>query len=75
MNQDRRKRIRAIIDELGGIKEKIDLLMEEEQTAYDNIPEGLQSTEKSEKVEQNADDLGDVSSDIDNMIETLQGML
>lgn len=44
MNNARRKRICKIADALNGLKSQIDELHEEEQEAFENIPESLQGT-------------------------------
>lgn len=42
MNNARRKRICKIVDSLNELKSQIDELYEEEQEAFENIPESLQ---------------------------------
>ena len=46
MNNARRKRICKIADALNELKSQIDELYEEEQEAFENIPESLQGTER-----------------------------
>ena len=46
MNNSRRKRISKIADALNELKGQIDELYEEEQEAFENIPESLQGTER-----------------------------
>ena len=48
MNKTRRRSIQQIIDHLTELKEHIDLLRDEEQEAYDNLPESLQESERGE---------------------------
>ena len=48
MNNSRRKRISKIADALNELKGQIDELYEEEQEAFENIPESLQGTERYE---------------------------
>jgi hypothetical protein len=50
MNKLRRKAIEDIQYELGGIFEQLEALRDEEQMAYDNMPEGLQESERGEKM-------------------------
>lgn len=52
MNNARRKRICKIADALNELKDQIDELHEEEQEAFENIPESLQGTERYEIAEQ-----------------------
>ena len=46
MNEERRKRLRAARDEIEAVKE-------EEQEAYDNLPESLQTGERGDAMENN----------------------
>ena len=48
MNKVRRKKIEAIQEQLGALKDLIEEIMEEEQEAYDNLPESLQESERGE---------------------------
>jgi prefoldin subunit 5 len=59
MNNTRRKQIDKVLasisdirDSLRELVETVDGLMCEEQDAFDNMPEGLQGSEKGEKVEE-----------------------
>lgn len=49
MNKERRKALAQVADELRNLESKIEELMNEEQDYYDNMPEGLQGSEKGEK--------------------------
>lgn len=46
MNKNRRKRIQNICDQIEALREEFDAIIEEEQEAYDNMPEQLQESEK-----------------------------
>lgn len=59
MNNERRQLLRSVlekIESLDNLKEKIvDLLstaVDEEQEAFDNLPEGLQMSERGERMEE-----------------------
>ena len=41
MNNARRKKLQKIYDQLEELKEKLDFIIEEEQTAFDNMPDSL----------------------------------
>lgn len=45
MNKQRRNRLQKVIDKLEELKEEVSSICEEEQEAYDNIPESLQDGE------------------------------
>lgn len=49
MNNNRRKQLQAIREELQDIYERLDILCDEEWAAYDNLPEPFQDSERGEK--------------------------
>lgn len=72
MNKERRKAIEEIIDQLGTLKEEIESVGEEESEAYDNLPYSIQDSGKGEAISENASDLEQAASDIDDIMSTLQ---
>ena len=48
MNKSRRSRIDEIIQKIEDLTADIDLIREEEETAYDNLPESIQESERGE---------------------------
>lgn len=68
MNNARRKELKKIFDQLGELKEKLDFLIEEEQTALDNMPESLWETERYENMESGIESLEDVQNSFDTFI-------
>ena len=75
MNKQRRKAIEEIIEQLGILKDELDTIAEEEQEAYDNLPEGIQDSERGEAMNEAADDLYQAQSDLDDIISTLQDII
>lgn len=75
MNKVRRKTIEEIISIMENLKERIDNVSEEEQEAFDNLPEGLQASEKGEKMEENVGILEEASSSLDDIVSNLQELL
>ena len=75
MNKARRKAIEEIIDQLGTLKEQIESVCEEEQEAYDNLPESIQYSERGEAMSEAASDLEDAASSIDDLMSTLQDII
>lgn len=76
MNKDRRKRIQNIIDRLTDLETEIEKIQDEEQEAYDNLPESLQECEKGERMSDAIDSLdhafcsvGDTISYLDEVIQ------
>jgi len=52
MNEERRKKIKEALDKLSDVKDLIDQTKEEEQAAFDNLPEGLQASEQGVRMEE-----------------------
>ena len=75
MNKARRKAIEEIIDQLGTLKEQIECISEEEQEAYDNLPESIQYSERGEAMSEYVTDLDDAASSIDDVMSTLQDII
>ncbi len=58
MNNNRRKQIADIIKAIGKISSLVQNILDEEQEAYDNMPEGIQASENgmiSEDAQENLD--------------------
>ncbi len=51
MNNNRRKQLQTIREELQDIYERLDILCDEETAAYDNLPEPFQGAERGEKMQ------------------------
>lgn len=71
MNNVRRKQLQEIQDELRGIYERLDILCEEEQEAYDNMPESLQGSERGERAQDAIDAIEGVR---DQVLEAADGI-
>ena len=75
MNKARRKAIEEIIDQLGTLKEQIESVSEEEQEAFDNLPESIQYSERGDAMSDYITDLDDSASSIDDVMSTLQDII
>lgn len=71
MNNQRRKEIQAILNELAAFRSKVEDLQREEQDAFDNMPEGLQQSEKGQQSENAASRLEDALTAFDEIEEAL----
>lgn len=71
MNKDRRKRIQILKDKLLDLLTEIEEIKEEEQEAYDNLPESLQDGEKGEKISGAVDHLDSAYSSLEEAGEYL----
>lgn len=72
MNNIRRKAIDALVERLDILRSDIEMIAEEEQDAFDNLPEGIQVSERGEAMEQAADELSDIGSDAEDLMNRLQ---
>ena len=75
MNADRRKRIQEIIDQLTDIQTDAEAIRDEEQEAYDNLPENLQGSERGEAMSEAADNLDSAYNSIDEVLEYLNAAI
>lgn len=73
MNKDRRERLRVIIEKIGDLKGEIEELKDEEQGAFDNMPEGFQEAERGLAMEAAVEMMDDAMNDIDTAITALEG--
>lgn len=72
MNNTRRKQIAAIMAKLEELKEEVEALHDEEQECFDNLPEGIQYSERGEAMEAAADNLDSAFSSIEEALEYLE---
>lgn len=71
MNNTRRKQIQEIIDKLEELKSDVEMLKDEEQEAFDNLPEGIQASERGEAMETAAYNLEEAYDYMDSVIDSL----
>lgn len=71
MNVLRRKRLARISDQLEILKAELEDLLQDEEEARDNIPEGLQESPIYERADKACDDL---QAAIDSLEETLSSI-
>ena len=75
MNAPRRKAIREIISDLEELKSRLETIMDEEQEAYDNLPENLQGSERGEEMEAAADNLDSAFNGVDEVLDYLNSAI
>jgi len=66
MNKKRRSVLRNINDRLSSIRDEIETVMDEEQEAYDNLPDGLRESDKGDQMADNVSELQGVIDTIEN---------
>jgi len=71
VNDKRRKELNNIYKELHLRVGQLDNLQNEEQDAYDNLPESLQNAEKGEQMQECIDALDQAKSELEAVMDTL----
>jgi prefoldin subunit 5 len=71
MNKQRRTRIEKIAASLAELQSDIELVRDDEWEAFDNLPEGLQESERGDRMQEVIDCLEEAISNIDEAIENL----
>ena len=75
MNANRRRCLIQIIEKATQLLEQLRTIQEEEQNAVDNIPEGLQYTDRYCDMEQAAEILGEAADTLEDTINGLEEIL
>lgn len=75
MNKERRKMIEEAIEKINGAYNLLATVRDEEQEAFDNLPEGIQMIERGETMEQYIHDLDEFIDTIYDGVFTLEDML
>lgn len=75
MNKQRRKWLEDIIGKLEEQKDELYNLLQEEQEAYDNMPENLQESERGQAAYEYVSDLEDEYNSLEDVIQNLQEIL
>ena len=72
MNKERRARLAEVDDLLMEAVDDITEIVEDEQEAFDNLPEGLQCSSRGEAMEEAIDEMNTLINDIENVRERIQ---
>lgn len=75
MNKQRRKRLEDVVSRLEECMSDLEFIKEEEQEAYDNLPESIQYSERGEAMQGNVDDIDYVISDLDQVIDSINNII
>ncbi|CAB4121466.1 hypothetical protein UFOVP11_49 [uncultured Caudovirales phage] len=74
MNQARRNSINKIVAELQNQSELLAGVIADEQEAFDNMPEGLQQSDKGQSMEDNLYSLQEQLDSLEEIISNLESM-
>jgi hypothetical protein len=72
MNKERRDRLSDVIASLEEAKDLLEDVKNDEQNAFDNMPVGLQCSERGSKMEDYIELMEDVGDQIDNVCEFIE---
>lgn len=75
MNKARRKQLEKVVEVLTAQMEELETIKDEEQEAFDNLPEGIQCTERGETMEENVDELDSIITDLENVIDSINEVI
>jgi hypothetical protein len=71
MNQTRRKQLSALLIEIDQLKEQLEGIRDEEQESFDNMPQGLQQSERGSNSEAAINLLEQAIDGLDNANESI----
>lgn len=72
MNKERRNRLSDVIASLEEAKDLLEDVKNDEQDAFDNMPVGLQCSERGSKMEDYVELMEDAGDQIDNVCEFIE---
>lgn len=75
MNKERRKKIKNIIHELEFISSELTSVKDDEEFAFDSMPEGLQSSMRGEESEEAIEFMDKAIEQIDQALENLEDII
>lgn len=74
MNRSRRNQLRDIQQQLRDIYERLDILCDEEQKAYDKMPESIRDSERGDKAQSAIDTLESVRDQVLEAADEIDGI-
>lgn len=71
MNKQRRKMIAEVVEKIETLKGDLEMIRDEEQDAFDNMPESLQGSMRGEEMEEAIGYMDDAIEGLDTAIDSL----
>lgn len=75
MNKNRRKRLEEVKEKLAAILCIIEEIRDEEETAYENLPESLQESERGETMYAAIEGLQDLYDNIESAADNIESII
>lgn len=72
MKPERLAKLQECLEDLQSVFDALDEVKEDEECAYDNLPEAMQDGERGDQMQENIDNLDDANSVIEEAISTLE---
>lgn len=72
MNKQRKNQLAKIVGKLEAIREELETLIEQENEAYDNLPDSLQESERGIYMGECIDSMDSAHSNIDDAISSIE---
>ena len=75
MNKERRKELEAIDTLIAAAKERLEMVRDAEQEAFDNLPESLQQGERGQAMEEAIGNLENTISNLEDVAGEIGGII
>ena len=75
MNNDRRKRLNEVKERITAILCTIEEVRDEEEAAYENLPESLQESERGEKMYEAVEGLQDLYDNLESAADDIESII
>ena len=75
MNKERRKSIEQIVDKINEIKADLTWIRNDEEEAYDNLPEGIQSSERGDSMQEAIEAMDDADGALQEAVDYLEEII
>ncbi len=70
MNKERRSRLEKVKEQLSALVSDLESIRDEEQESFDNLPEGLQQSEKGGTMQSNVDYMEEAIGSVQEVVDT-----
>lgn len=75
MNKARRKWLSDVINKIEEQKSELESIRDEEQDCFDNLPEGIQYSERGDTMQEYIDNIDEAISEIDDILSNLSDII
>lgn len=72
MNKQRRKKVESVFDQIQALIMELEEIRDQEQDAFDNLPEGIQESGKGEQMEEYISQMESAIDDLESSKSSLE---